>query len=435
MNIKISVILPSLNVGKYIEECLKSVRNQTLQDIEIICVDAGSTDGTIEILERFAVTDSRISLIYSEKKSYGYQVNLGIKHARGKYIGIVETDDFVNPEMFEQLWNIAETYNLEYVKGECKHFVCLDNGDKFIWTNNSLRDRKDLYNKIINPSQIPFLYARDFNVWKGIYNKSFLVDNGIWFNESQGAAYQDIGFSELVIGCGRRAWYMDKAFYCYRTDRDESSVNSLHGLRYSQNEFQRLINNNELFQKIVSKEGFYSHMLQSFLGELKKTLKSVGYDINSEYIYGYLNWFKQILKDKYMYSYDNYAKKEFEYILKDTDEYVNRLQEEERYREENRKLLILNAKERKVVVFGAGVRGNAAIRFLMCHNIIPVAICDNNRNLWGQNIQSIDVLSPDTCVNKYKNTMFLIANKNYYEDIKCQLLNMGVDSNLIYEFQ
>ena len=88
-NIKISVILPSLNVGTYIEECLHSVIKQTLTDIEIICVDAGSTDGTLEILEKYAAEDERITVIRATKKSYGYQMNLGIDAARGEYIGIV----------------------------------------------------------------------------------------------------------------------------------------------------------------------------------------------------------------------------------------------------------------------------------------------------------------------------------------------------------
>ena len=86
---KISIIMPSLNVVEYIDECIKSVLNQTLTDIEILCVDAGSEDGTWEKLEQYASNDVRVKLIRSERKSYGYQMNLGIKAAKGEYIGIV----------------------------------------------------------------------------------------------------------------------------------------------------------------------------------------------------------------------------------------------------------------------------------------------------------------------------------------------------------
>ena len=83
---KATLILPSLNVGGYIEECLESVRCQSLEDIEILCIDAGSTDGTYEILREHAARDSRIRLIRSQVRSYGYQVNLGLSIARGEYV-------------------------------------------------------------------------------------------------------------------------------------------------------------------------------------------------------------------------------------------------------------------------------------------------------------------------------------------------------------
>ena len=100
-DIKLTVIMPSLNVAPYIEMCIKSVVNQTMQDMEILCIDAGSTDGTLEILEQFKREDSRIRIIHSDKKSYGYQVNKGLALAKGKYVSIVETDDFISQDMYE----------------------------------------------------------------------------------------------------------------------------------------------------------------------------------------------------------------------------------------------------------------------------------------------------------------------------------------------
>ena len=78
----VSVIMPSLNVVKYIDECIQSVLNQSLKEIEIICVDAGSTDGTYERLKEYETNDSRVRVILSDKRSYGYQVNLGIKESK-----------------------------------------------------------------------------------------------------------------------------------------------------------------------------------------------------------------------------------------------------------------------------------------------------------------------------------------------------------------
>ena len=97
----VSVLMPSLNTARYIREALDSVVNQTLKDIEIICIDAGSTDGTREIIGEYAERDSRIRVIDSPVKSYGYQMNVGLDAAKGSYIGIVEPDDYILPEMYE----------------------------------------------------------------------------------------------------------------------------------------------------------------------------------------------------------------------------------------------------------------------------------------------------------------------------------------------
>ena len=85
---QISVIMPCLNMAIYIENCIKSIISQTLSNIEILIVDAGSTDGTLDILHFYADQDSRIKIIHSKEKSYGYQVNLGVTEAVSEYISI-----------------------------------------------------------------------------------------------------------------------------------------------------------------------------------------------------------------------------------------------------------------------------------------------------------------------------------------------------------
>lgn len=122
---KVSVVMPSLNVRPYIEQCLESVLGQTLQEIEILCVDAGSDDGTLEVLQQFAARDPRVRVIVSEKKSYGYQVNMGLDAATGEYIGIVETDDFTEPDMYEKLYVAAKADDLDVCKA----------GFYFYWSN------------------------------------------------------------------------------------------------------------------------------------------------------------------------------------------------------------------------------------------------------------------------------------------------------------
>ena len=120
--IKVSVIMPCLNAIKFVKSCMDSVICQSLSDIEILVVDAGSVDGTLEVLAEYEKKDSRVHVIHSEKKSYGYQMNQGIAHATGEYIGIVETDDLIQKDMFAFLYDEAIRENADYVKGISEGF-------------------------------------------------------------------------------------------------------------------------------------------------------------------------------------------------------------------------------------------------------------------------------------------------------------------------
>ena len=103
MNIKISIVVPCYNVEKYVAQCLESICAQTLREIEIICVNDGSTDSTLTILQDFQKNDGRIRIIDKTNAGYGHSMNMGMANASGKYIGIVESDDFIEPDMFEKL--------------------------------------------------------------------------------------------------------------------------------------------------------------------------------------------------------------------------------------------------------------------------------------------------------------------------------------------
>ena len=115
---KISVLIPSYNSADFIEECIKSVVNQSLENIEILCIDANSNDGTIKILQEYALKDKRIQIILSDRKSFGYQLNLGIQNAKGKYFTIVESDDYVDLTMCEKLWRLAEICDCDMIKAD-----------------------------------------------------------------------------------------------------------------------------------------------------------------------------------------------------------------------------------------------------------------------------------------------------------------------------
>lgn len=226
---KISVIMPSLNVAVYIEQCIESVINQTLRDIEIICVDAGSTDGTLELLRGYEARDPRVRVVVSDKKSYGYQMNLGMDAASGEYFGIVETDDYAEPDMFERLYACAKEHDVDVVKSGFFYYFSkpteintpnpiassITSGRTFcpLTDFKAKREMAEFYN--IKPT-----------IWSAVYRLDFLRENGIRFNETPGASFQDSSFNFKVWACAKRVRLMEECFLHYRQDNEQSSVNS-----------------------------------------------------------------------------------------------------------------------------------------------------------------------------------------------------------------
>lgn len=154
-------------------ECIESVINQTLKDIEIICVDAGSTDGTLEILKEYKNKDSRIKIIISDRKSYGYQMNLGIDIAKGKYITIVETDDLIAYNMLEDLYTLCESYKLDLIKTDFYRFTVNKKGEKELIYHKRSND-PSFYNRVLCPSESKDTFYFLMNTWAALYNLEFI---------------------------------------------------------------------------------------------------------------------------------------------------------------------------------------------------------------------------------------------------------------------
>jgi len=110
---KVSIIVPVYNTEKYLEKCLNSLIKQTLEDIEIICVNDGSTDNSLDILNKFASNDSRIKVISQENKMQGAARNAGMFVASGEYIGFVDSDDWVDFNYYEKLYNAVKKYDVD----------------------------------------------------------------------------------------------------------------------------------------------------------------------------------------------------------------------------------------------------------------------------------------------------------------------------------
>lgn len=223
--IKVSVIIPVYNVEPYLEECLDSVTGQTLKELEIICVDDGSTDGSGAILDSYSRKDGRIRVIRQENRGYGAAMNRGIGSAAGEYIGIVEPDDYIMSGMYQYLYRKAKGYRLDFVKADFYRFTQGgDGGREFVY--NHLSTEAADYNRVFDPSADPEKLRFIMNTWSGIYRREFLEQYRILHNETPGAAFQDNGFWFQTFVYAHRAMILDRPFYCNRRDNPNSSINS-----------------------------------------------------------------------------------------------------------------------------------------------------------------------------------------------------------------
>ena len=222
MEPKISVLVPCCNVEKYLHQCIDSILNQTFKEMEIICLNDGSTDGTLDILNDYASKDSRIIVVDKPNSGYGATMNMGLDMARGKYVGIIESDDYIEPEMFEALYNEAENGGLDVVR-------CLYMRRNEVTGVDSLVDESPfLYelDKVFNPMEHKNVFFIAPSIWAALYNRDFLVRSDIRFLETPGASYQDTSFNFKVLAKSKTLKVLSKVLHNYRINSN-SSVSSL----------------------------------------------------------------------------------------------------------------------------------------------------------------------------------------------------------------
>lgn len=215
---KISVLVPVYNVESYLAQCLDSLLNQSYKDIEIICVDDGSTDKSGQILDQYAAMEPRMVVIHKENTGYGNSMNVALSHAVGEYVAIVESDDFACRDMIQVLYEAVELSSADVVKGTFYNYY---NGQDMLST------RLDHYpkNRTINIFSCPTLFNLADTIWSCLYKRSFLLSHSICFHETPGASYQDISYALQVWMQAEKVYLIEKPVLHYRRDNPNSSMN------------------------------------------------------------------------------------------------------------------------------------------------------------------------------------------------------------------
>ena len=422
---KISIVMPMLNSIKYLDECILSVLNQTIKDIEIIIVDAGSVDGTVERLQEYAGKDDRIKILVSDKKSMGYQYNMGIKAATGDYIGFVESDDYVVSDMYEKLLAYTSGGTVVWVKSDYYFFMEYPEiGRQMIPVKEN---RNICYGEVFNPQENIELYTKERYMWNGIYKRDFLMENQIFLNETPGAAYQDMGFFLQAYMYAHKAVYLEDCLYCYRRDNPGSSMHVKRSVFYTVNE--TLYVADIIRKKPVLYQLFWDthcrNSYQYFRGFYRELL---GQDEYSEEVKDAIERYRQFcLSEDYRYN-----NQEIQWLAEGSDIYDYKVKdmwtaEEEMFREQTRLLL---SKER-VAIMGCGDNGLGVLSLLLRLNQNTViCLSDNDSKKWGLQIMGIPVVSPQEMAQLDLDAI-VIANANYVTEIKKQLEELSVPENEI----
>ncbi len=220
--IAVSLLVPIYNVEKYLRECLDSAAAQTLENIEVICINDGSKDSSRDIIQEYLDRDPRFRVIDKENSGYGISMNMGIEAARGEYVGILESDDFIDKGELEALYTLAKQHDADVVKSNFNFYWSqpVPRDEFFEYANSKMCDH------VFTPVDEPDVFYMKPSIWSAIYKKSFLDANGIRFLETPGASYQDAGFNFKVWLAAERAYCVHDAFLHYRQDNEASSVNS-----------------------------------------------------------------------------------------------------------------------------------------------------------------------------------------------------------------
>lgn len=285
--VKVSIIIPTYNVEQYLEECLESVINQTLKDIEIICVNDGSTDNSLSILKRYADSDERIKIIDKANSGYGDSMNKGIEFATGEYIGIVEPDDFIKLNMYETLYNKAKELDLDLIKSDFYRFTGDKNNRKLKY--NKLDDSRKYYNKVLNVSNdmTPFKFI--MNTWSGIYKREFIEKYHIKHNTTPGASFQDNGFWFQTFMYAKRMYFIEETFYMNRRDNNASSVKNrekVYAMKHEYDFIRNIINASDSLKKYIGIYWFKKYENYMF------TLYRIDDKFRQEFLKTFANEFK-----------------------------------------------------------------------------------------------------------------------------------------------
>ena len=226
MEVKLSIVIPVYNVEKYLRECLDSILNQAFQDFEIICVDDGSTDKSLEILQEYKRKDDRFVILQQRHSGAGSARNNGIRLAEGKYIQFLDSDDYFEPTLLEEMYNHAEKFGADLTVCSSRKVDDEGNITETGSPNFPINIDKVPMEKVFNREDFKDDIFSLFTpvVWNKLIKKSFLKENNLEFPPL--TIYEDIAFMHSLVISAKRIAAFNKELINYRFNRPGSLVST-----------------------------------------------------------------------------------------------------------------------------------------------------------------------------------------------------------------
>lgn len=221
----VSVILPTYNAEAALDQALESVESQTLENIEILAINDGSNDASLEIMTHHAQIDPRVRVIDKPNQGYGATCNRGIDEAHGQWIAIVEPDDWIKPGMYKDMLDFVSGFDQQPIDIVKTPYIRIQYPD-----TDRQRSYQCSYHNRIRPTQQPFtiedpgvvdILSHHPSIWSAIYRKGFLDAKGVRFRPIPGAGWADNPFLIDSMCQADRIVYFDIPYYCYRENTPE----------------------------------------------------------------------------------------------------------------------------------------------------------------------------------------------------------------------
>ncbi len=385
--VNISVVVPVYNVGDVLRNTLDSIVNQTFEDIEIICVDDGSTDNSYEILKEYQLNDNRFIILQQVHQNAGAARNLGLRKATGKYIYFLDSDDYFKPNMFQEMYDAAEKHQADIVV--CNAERHYENGAidlksvPFVYSNTPIEKPfswkdfpQDIF-KMLSPAP-----------WNKLYLRELIVENNLEFQSIE--CFNDTSFAYAIRVLARRIVYLDNVYINYRKQR-KGSITSTYS-KYVIN----IIKCYMLTRDLLNSYGVYNNLKLPLTKIFRAHVQALVPKLNNEQYEKFVQDIKELLPNEYkMFS----SAFRTDYL---TFDYLNKY-----------------ISGKRVVFWGASLYLQNLLKGQeKLDNVI--GIIDKNSSICGEDIEGYKVYSPSALADLSPESI-LLTIKNNYEEIYPEL--------------